>query len=490
MTALYGNYECAAVLIKHGFDPMYKANVLYDLIDYKDKHDWDYHKVEVHYPINYMWEDLEKIAKLLLSSGVDVNYQSYGKLTVLHQAANDKNANSVQFVDLFLQNGADVNIQTERYPVNVSSYHGSARIESYHESLGVGKHQLMLEQTPLHLALRASKLEGGWFHPVDTIDNKNSYRAKTSELPENRRKTVELLLKYNADPNICDHFGNNFLHYAAACGFFGEIVDATIESSRFIKIKTDEMLKNSIDKTNEFGDTPLILGLQLMWDQEENVMLKTVSTLHENGANLSHKNDFGYSPLLIAKMRNLKTIIEYLEKHSAKMGIKGEVTLNDQLPSVYGMEKEELFKIVESYGFDKYGCRESRSEQKSTSEYLRKLVMLDLGRFSAEYKWHGYKAFGLKLIKVRVDRFSSLRSISKFITSVPELRTVFVDKFSNGRVFKEELYVSEEFCIICLTDAPERTFLPCGHESMCEECIEYADFEKCPICKRKIEIIL
>ena len=252
------------------------------------------------------------------------------------------------------------------------------------------------------------------------------------------------------------------------------------------------MLNKNVDKTNDFGDTPLILALQLMWDQDEAAMVRTIDLLHENGANLSHRNEFGYTPLLIAKMRNLSCVVDCLERLSAKIGIKGEITQCDASPAVSGMEKHELFEIVKSYGFDEYECGLSRHycpqlNIKSTSEYLCKVVLLDLGRFSAEYDKGietGYDADELKHIKVRLDKFSSVRSISKFITSDPELNTLSVDEFSDGRVFKEEL------CLVCLTDAPEKTFLPCGHEAICADCLEAADFKECPMCKQKIIIIL
>jgi hypothetical protein len=342
----------------------------------------------------------------------------------------------------------------------------------------------MFEQTPLHLALRANQCEGLVFHLYQQ-GTTGSHLKAASEIFENRQKIVEMLLKYDADPRFCDQFGNNFLHYAAACGFLEMYSEVAAHSSKFLKLKMDEILSDSVDKTNLSGDTPLILALQLMWDQDESAMIRTIEILYKNGADLSHKNNSGYTSLLIAKMRGLKYVVGYLESYSAKMGVKGEVTQSDTSPAVSGMEKEELFEIVNSYGFDTYGC--SRSNVKSTSEYLRKLALLDLGRFSTEYKYkieEGYDVSNLKHIKVRVHRFSSVRAISKFITTDLELKALFVEKFSDGRVFKEDL------CLVCLTDAPEKTFLPCGHEAICEECLGAADFEECPMCKQKIEIIL
>ena len=361
LSACYGNYKCAEVLIKHGFNVtdgnyMNKQNVLFDLISNKDKVFYENNKIEC--KTNYSWKNLEKFTKLLLTNGVDLNYQDINGLTVLHQTANEKSLHAAKFIEFFAKNGANINMKNKRLPLDTLDYPDK---EQYYE-----KEWQMFGQTALHFALRAREYEGDMFHLYKT---KKLYSRETkpwditaaAEIFENRQKVVETLLKYDADPNICDQFGNNFLHYAAACGFLEFYSEVTVNSSKFLKLKIDKMLSENVDKTNEFGDTSLIFALQLMWDQDESAMIRTIELLHKNGADLSHKNDFGYTPLLIAKLRDLTCVIAYLESFSAKMGIKGETTENDKSPAVSGMDKIQLFEIVKSYGYDKYidqwGCR-------------------------------------------------------------------------------------------------------------------------------------
>ena len=162
ISAIHGNYDCAEVLIRHGFDPtkidnLRKHNVLYDLISYKDKHLSDYHIEEFSEKIDYSWKNLEKFAKLLISSGVDLNYQDISGMTVSHQSANDKSLNSIKFVEFFGRTGADFNVKTKKYPVETMD-DPSNSLQYWQQG------HKMFEQTPLHLALRPSQLEGLLFH--------------------------------------------------------------------------------------------------------------------------------------------------------------------------------------------------------------------------------------------------------------------------------------------------------------------------------------
>lgn len=368
----------------------------------------------------------------------------------------------------------------------------------YHEFSDNPKHpfehgSMQFAQTPLHMAMRARQGEG-LMHlaPVNLFVSRTCRKLmKTSafELPQNQQKIVKTLLENGADPKVGDQFHNSFLHYVAACGLVKKYADSislfeSVLKEKVVPFGGDEFSTKVlfVNKTNKFGDTPLIFGLQFVWDHDQDLMLQTVKKLHENGANLNHKNNFGYSALLISKMRNLKKVTEFLELNGA----------------VIDLENNVLLKIVHSYGFDKYGCvydmlNDPTGKEESTCEYLRNLAGMDLGRFSEEYNYGKsrfcrYTYFSddtdKSKFKIRVDRFTSLKWISEFITANSELKQFYVEKFGNGRVYKEDV------CLICLTDAPERTFLPCGHEAICKGCLAMSDFKKCPLCKQKIRIVL
>jgi calcium-dependent protein kinase len=53
---------------------------------------------------------------------------------------------------------------------------------------------------------------------------------------------------------------------------------------------------------------------------------------------------------------------------------------------------------------------------------------------------------------------------------------------------------NEKFCMICFTNHPEIIICPCGHKCICILCYDKllakANFNKCPICKNKIESIV
>jgi len=499
LTARTGNLECMKLLLQDGGlsskirnkNLQRQQNVLFDLVKFKNKHDWQSHKRFLICKTNYAWKDLEQMVWAILSCDPEKNIiddHDINGMTVLHHAAREKNLNSVNFTDslcFFSKNSNHTtNLKTSTY------YDLPDQNNIFYNPFERG--YLHFRQTPLHMAMRARKWEGLMLlAPVNksySISRAHQKLMKTSacELPQNQEKIVNILLEHGADPKLGDQFQNNFLHYAAACGLVKKYADSMLLFESVLKEKVVPFGGDGfsskvlfVNKTNEFGDTPLIFGLQLVWDHDEDLMLETVKKLHENGADLNHKNNFGYSALLISKMRNLKKITEFLESNGA----------------VIDLDKHLLLKIVKSYGFDKYGCvhnQRSVLTVKSTCEYLRKLARMDLGRFSEEYnygsKYCHFTYFDddtdLSKFKIRVKRFSSLKSISEFITTDPELKQRYVMEFGNGRIFKEDV------CLICLTDAPERTFLPCGHEAICKDCLAMSDFKKCPLCKQKIEIVL
>ena len=53
---------------------------------------------------------------------------------------------------------------------------------------------------------------------------------------------------------------------------------------------------------------------------------------------------------------------------------------------------------------------------------------------------------------------------------------------------------NKKFCMICFTNPPEIIICPCGHKCICLLCYDKllakANFNKCPICKKKIESIV
>ena len=462
---------------------------MFDLVGDKDKHESERHQhMFNNCKVNYNWDNLRKSAILFCCYGLNVDQRDINGMTVLHLAAFEKNQNSVKFTEFFCQHQyANPNFRTEAYPD-----HDETRQKTEWQ-----KGSMMFEQTPLHIAMRAKKREG----PMHHLTKPNSERGKKSmenalaELSQNQEKIVDILLKNGAEMNLCDQFGNNFLHYVAARGLVKKFSDSI---QRFDRELRETMLEHDdddreilfVDKKNGFGDTPLIMAMQLVWDDDEvELLLPTVKKLHEHGADLNHKNEFGYSALLISKMRGLRKVTEFLESNGA----------------VLDLEKEDLYKIVRSYGFDEYRYFHSNETSfkppsffvKSTCEYLRKLARMDLGRFSEEYEMCGIPIWMIRQLeesdseslsdhfRISVEKFSSAKKISEFISADPDFKEFFVSKLArNGRIFKEDL------CLICLTEASEKIFLPCGHEAICESCLSMSKYRKCPLCKQEIEIAL
>ena len=70
--------------------------------------------------------DLEKTSELLLTPGIDVNYQAHNKSTALHEAVR---RDHTEIAELLLDNGAAVNIQANwntSTPLRVAAWAGRA----------------------------------------------------------------------------------------------------------------------------------------------------------------------------------------------------------------------------------------------------------------------------------------------------------------------------------------------------------------------------
>ena len=104
-----------------------RQNVLFDLVNFKNKHDWQDHKREVsritkNCKTNYAWKNLEKILCSIMwfdSERNIINDRDRNGMTVFHHAARDKNLISVNFVEALCRFSKDsvksTNLKTEMY---------------------------------------------------------------------------------------------------------------------------------------------------------------------------------------------------------------------------------------------------------------------------------------------------------------------------------------------------------------------------------------
>ena len=135
-------------------------------------------------------------------------------------------------------------------------------------------------------------------------------------------------------------------------------------------------------------------------------------------------------------------------------------------------EKSKLrVKMLSSNPFIKgINCQFPRAIRQEGMYYVVKSEGISL-------KGNFYSAMGKNII---VCQTASIEEVKKYVANlgVPELikpQVIFGDDDENE-------------CVICMTDAKDSVFSPCGHFITCKECS--TQFDKCPICRAKIVIVL
>ena len=165
--------------------------------------------------------------------------------------------------------------------------------------------------------------------------------------------------------------------------------------------------------------------------------------------------------------------------------------------------KSQVLKIVESYYFEEKG--------QFNCKYLESVMKIGLGRFSTEYrngKWSSDELYDFHVQMVnpipepkrRVKSFRPKKPIrvselAKDKIFGDAVKTLLIQKFNslfriNDDSSQSSNVFREEQCLICLSSDPSRLFLPCKHLAVCDDCLEVGDFNKCPVCRKEIKMIL
>ncbi|XP_044738611.1 ankyrin-1-like isoform X4 [Chrysoperla carnea] len=260
-----------------------------------------------------------EIAKLLLTSGSEVNSYQNSSNTPLHFAV--KNGD-IEIIKMLLVRGANINAQ------NI---------------FGV---------TPLHEAIENNDqeiIELLLKHEAD-VNVKNRYGRTPlyDAIKNNRLGITELLLKHEADVNVKNWFGQTPLYNAIQNNRL-EITELLLKHKSDINaigIDRKTPLFNAIEKENlkitkllldngaNVKDFPKLLNIAVNRGCTEIVEL-----LLQHNANVNVKNRYGQTPLYDAIQNNRLEITELLLKHKSDINAEGK---NRKTPLFYAIENQNL----------------------------------------------------------------------------------------------------------------------------------------------------
>jgi len=232
----------------------------------------------------------------LINAGADVNFLLDGQSS-LHEAAL---YSPVNIINLLLESGASIDLK------NGDGF----------TALSLAASKLRLEVIELLLLKGATNYKGAILSTADGF-NSDLHDAYPQDI-ENAKKIVDLLLQKGADINEIDEDEATVLMKAMGTHTSGILWSGstgyTLKNHypiKFIQFLIDNGA--SINKTDNYGRTPLILAIQ-------NLNMKAVELLLENNnLDLNQKDNSGMTALMSAitlnyNMRNKRLVNEYFKE--------------------------------------------------------------------------------------------------------------------------------------------------------------------------------
>ena len=231
-----------------------------------------------------------RIIHILLTCGVDSNIQDKYGDTLLHCS------NSIDIIHLLLHYGANPNLKNKNgnTPIHLHSQYGNTQIINlclkYGGNIGIKNNN---GKTALHFAEDLDTAKLLLSHPINIDETDKFGRTLLFEYTcSNNIDGIQMLLDYNANPNVKNNEKNLPLHCANTLSAVKILLPRTL----------------NFDEQDNNGTTPLL----------KNVMcnnIEIVRHLLKNGANPNIENYEGHTPLHKAKTKKMKKLIlKFLSK--------------------------------------------------------------------------------------------------------------------------------------------------------------------------------
>ncbi|XP_042911828.1 uncharacterized protein [Parasteatoda tepidariorum] len=248
----------------------------------------------LHYAVN---RDKYEVVEILIKNGANMNAGSSRGYTPLHTAVmNEK----YEVVELLIKEGADVeaNNSYDVTPLFVAGSKKNAKLLIAKNADINAKSSKSL--TPLHYAVIFNKDEVVKLLIKEGADvEARDFRGATPLSVAGSRKIAKLLIAKGADINAKNNVGYTPLHAAVIKGKY-EVVELLIKEGADVEAK------------NSYDVTPLFLASSK----------KISELLIEKGADINAKNNVGYTPLHDAVIKGNYKVVELLIKEGADVEAK------------------------------------------------------------------------------------------------------------------------------------------------------------------------
>ncbi len=346
--ACYGHIDCTHYLIQHGAQVELKgpqgvtamyyaaANGYHNIVELLLKHKADPNttgKDRTPLILAASKGHVETV-RVLLNHGADLEYRGLEGETALHRAAENGHHSTVE---VLLKYKADPNLRDERmgnYPFVIRGFR-----TPLHLAVGNGHYStvdLLLQHkadpngtdrfgnTPLTMAaieghveivrllLRSGADVGkrGQYHT-----KRGQYQSMTplhwaSAASDGYPSTVELLLQYNADPNVTDVRGDTPLITAAKQGNI-EIIEVLLKNNADTSIKNKEY-KNFAD---------ILIHYTTLQRIAEKGCLKTLTLIVDNGVDTENRDCYGKTAVHWAAEKGNNLILDILLQKGANINV-------------------------------------------------------------------------------------------------------------------------------------------------------------------------
>ncbi|KAL9648184.1 hypothetical protein ABK040_009188 [Willaertia magna] len=389
------------------------------------------HKIDINdfiYPV-FGWTALYtavhcrnlELVKLFLNNGADINLQNKQGWTPLYCAVYNSDIEMIRYL---LENGANVDLQ------NIEGWSPLFRAINDEENDII---QLLLENladpnlqendgsSPLLHAVQNRNLDLvknllSYILIDVNLTDQNGWSPLLSAVRNEDLLMVELLLENNADVNLAANDGNSPLFwsvYYSPCKI--EIVNLLLKKGA------------DVDKKTANGWTPLMRAVH-------NNDVKVLKLLLENNADVNLMNDDSETPLTIAVDNSNNVIVEILLAKGADVEItdpKSGKTIR-QLAEEKGIDITEIEnKILES----KTSLADFLEEEYSTANYIAQ------GAFGKVYKC--IKHINDEIVALKIIEGSSLDPSRNNDSLKEAMRTASLQHLNIVKVFNVKMFGSK-----------------------------------------------
>jgi len=325
-------------------------------------------------------------------------------------------------------------------------------------------------------------------------------QERQDEIREGRCKMIIALWEGGADASVLYKNGDTLLHLLCShrlLGFSLQLKNHQLVTKMLSLFKQHRM----INARNNSGDTPMFCVLNFIdtvdyncsrhqvneLDPNESEVMRTIKFLLENGADLNTVNNYGFSPLLMAVLRHLIGVKDYLVENGASFCIKSRKPLtrlskrNDAKIDKETETHNIIAEIIADLCFGGESC-----------EYLKIVKSTKLGRFNKDWTETGSitsqwidpsisDQIGIVSFKVLLKKVKIWLSENQNICDAELIEQAAKKNLKKLKV------VEKESCVICCSNEPSVTFFPCGHKALCQDCHQGDQQKSCACCRRKIK---